>query len=131
MLDGVAMSAVTGSHISARVGPIMACVSFAAIIVGFAPPASAQYDAAGYIRALDAAGLIDHDGDHCNMRNGLCHGQFDDGPSSLSTGMWVCRQVDQGRTRDSLVYELSHGEGLMPSSYNAPVIYDAATKYLC
>jgi hypothetical protein len=76
-------------------------------------------------------GLIDHDGDHCNIINGVCHGQFDDGPSSLSTGMWVCRQVEQGRSRDSIVYDLSHGEGLMPSSYNAPIIYDAATTYLC
>jgi hypothetical protein len=41
--------------------------------------------------------------------------------------MWVCRQVEQGRSRDSIVYELRHGEGLMPSSYNAPIIYDAAT----
>jgi hypothetical protein len=45
--------------------------------------------------------------------------------------MWVCRQVELGRSRDSIVYELSHGEGLMPSSYNAPIIYDAATNYLC
>ena len=39
--------------------------------------------------------------------------------------------VGPGRSRDSIVYDLSHGEGLMPSSYNAPIIYDAATKYLC
>ena len=31
----------------------------------------------------------------------------------------------------SIVYDLSQGEGLMPSSYNAPIIYDAATTYLC
>ena len=61
----------------------------------------------------------------------LCHGQFDDGPSSVSTGVWVCSQVNQGRSRDSIVYNLSHGEGLMPSSYNAPIIYNAATAHLC
>ena len=27
--------------------------------------------------------------------------------------------------------DLSHGGGLMPSSYNTPTIYDAATTYLC
>jgi hypothetical protein len=27
------------------------------------------------------------------------------------------------------VYDLSHGDGLMPSSYNAPSIYNAATTY--
>jgi hypothetical protein len=102
-----------------------------AIAVGLAAPASADYDTVGYVNALDAAGLIDHDGDPCNIIEGLCHGQFDDGPSSVSTGVWVCRQVEQGRSRESIVYELSHGEGLMPSSYNAPIIYDAATTYLC
>ena len=93
--------------------------------------ASAQYDTTGYINALNAAGLIDHDGKPCNIVNGLCHGQFPDGSASLQTGMYVCRQLAQGRSRDSLVYELSHGEGLMPSSYNAPILYDAATTYLC
>jgi hypothetical protein len=56
------------------------------IAVGLAAPASADYDTVGYVNALDAAGLIDHDGDHCNIINGVCHGQFDDGPSSLSSG---------------------------------------------
>jgi hypothetical protein len=102
-----------------------------AFAVLLAAPASADYDTAGYINTLDAAGLIDHDGDPCNIVNGLCHGPFDDGPSSVSTGVWVCRQVEQGRSHDSIVYALSHGEGLMPSSYNAPIIYDAATTYLC
>ena len=99
-----------------------------------AAPASADPasgDAAGYIGMLELAGLIDHDGDPCNIVNGLCHGQFDDGPSSIPTGTWVCQQIEQGRSRDSIVYELSHGEGLMPSSYNAPVIYDAADAFLC
>ena len=81
-----------------------------AIMVGLAAPASADYGTSGYITALDAAGLIDHDGDHCNIVNGVRHGQFEDGPSSVSTGVWVCQQVEQGRSRDSIVYELSHGE---------------------
>jgi hypothetical protein len=46
-------------------------------------------------------------GDHCNIIDGLCHGQFDDGPSSVSTGLWVCKEVEQGRSRDSIVYDLS------------------------
>ena len=96
-----------------------------------ATPASADYDATGYRKALDAAGLIDHDGDHCNIVDGLCHGQFDNGPSSVSAGVWVCKQVKQGPSRSSIVYDLSHGEGLMPSSYNAPIIYNAATAHLC
>jgi hypothetical protein len=94
-------------------------------------PASADNDVSGYVNALDSKGLISHDGNPCNMINGLCHGRFKDGPSSVPTGRWVCQQVGQGRSRESIVYDLSHGEGLMPSSYNAPIIYDAATTYLC
>jgi len=109
----------------------VAGVLSAALAVGTAAPASAENDTAGYVAMLEIAGLIDHDGDRCNMVNGLCHGQFDDGPSSIPTGTWVCEQIGQGRSRDSITYDLSHGEGLMPSSYNAPVIYDAATAFLC
>ena len=102
-----------------------------AFALGLAAPASADYDTTGYINALDAAGLIDHDGNPCNIINGLCHGQFEDASSAVSTGVFVCQQVQQGRSRASIVYDLSHGEGLMPSSYNAPIIYNAATTYLC
>jgi hypothetical protein len=113
----------------------MGAVLLTALGVGLAAPASADPpsadDAAGYVAMLEIAGLIDHDGDRCNMVNGLCHGQFDDGPSSIPTGTWVCSQIEEGRSRDSITYELSHGEGLMPSSYNAPVIYDAADAFLC
>ena len=116
------MTAVTGF-----VGVVLS----AALAVGMAAPASAEYDTAGYVAMLEIAGLIDHDGDRCNMVNGLCHGQFDDGPSAIPTGTWVCEQIEQGRSQDSITYDLSHGEGLMPSSYNAPVIYDAATAFLC
>jgi hypothetical protein len=115
---------------------VIAAVLLTALGVGVAAPASAYPPSAddataGYVAMLELAGLIDHDGDPCNTVNGLCHGQFDDGASSVPTGTWVCSQIDQGRSRDSIVYELSHGEGLMPSSYNAPVIYDAAEAFLC
>ncbi|BBZ19655.1 DUF732 domain-containing protein [Mycolicibacterium gadium] len=81
---------------------------------------------------MDSAGLIDHDGDPCNMVDGLCHGQFPDSAAAVQTGRWVCDQVQfQGRSRTSLVDWLSHGEGLMPSSYSAPIIVDAATAHLC
>ncbi|MGV0874450.1 DUF732 domain-containing protein [Mycolicibacterium sp. XJ879] len=96
-----------------------------------AAPASAESDREGYVRALDAAGLIDHDGDPCNIVNGLCHGQFPNAAASIKTGLWVCGQAAKGRSRASIVYDLSHGEGLMPSSYNAPIIHDAAITYLC
>ena len=82
------MSAFAQSNVSTAIG--VGCVA-AALAIGFAAPASADYDTVGYVNALDAAGLIDHDSDHCNIINGLCHGQFDDGPSSVATGMWVCR----------------------------------------
>ena len=118
---------MTSAHLSMDL--VAALVS--AVAISVAPLANADDDTDGYISALDAAGLIDNDGDLCNIVNGVCHGQFDDGPSSVSTGVWVCRQVERGRSRDSIVYELSHGEGLMPSSYNAPIIYAAAIEYLC
>jgi hypothetical protein len=116
----------------AAITRIIGAILLAALSVGMAAPASADEDTDGYVALLELAGLIDHDGgDRCNMVNGLCHGQFEDGASSVPTGTWVCRQIDEGRSRDSIVYELSHGEGLMPSSYNAPVIYDAADAFLC
>ena len=98
-------------------------------VLSVIPVASA--DRNGYINILDAAGVIDHDGNLCNMIDGLCHGQFTDAAHALTTGDWVCRQIDKGRSRGALVYELSHGEGLMPSSYNAPIIVDAAISEIC
>ncbi|MDV3135331.1 DUF732 domain-containing protein [Mycobacterium sp. 29Ha] len=98
--------------------------------VALAAPASA--DTESYIRTLESAGLIDHDSDPCNMIDGACHGQFPNSAAALRTGTWVCDQVRyEGRSEASLVDWLSHGEGLMPSSYNAPIIVDAATTYLC
>jgi hypothetical protein len=102
-----------------------------ALTVSTAAPAYADDETDGYISLLEIAGMIDHDGDRCNMVNGLCHGQFEDGPSAVPTGAWVCQQIELGRSRESIVDELSHGEGLMPSSYNAPVIFDAATAFMC
>jgi Protein of unknown function (DUF732) len=112
-------------------GALIGGVLLATLAIGTAAPASADGDTDGYVSMLELAGLIDHDGDPCNIVNGLCHGQFEDGPSSIPTGTWVCQQIEHGRSQDSIVDELSHGEGLMPSSYNAPVIYDAATAFLC
>lgn len=126
------MTAQRRLEVATKLAPALAGgLAAGAIAVGLATPASADYDTSGYVNAMDAARLIDHDGDPCNIVDGFCHGQFDHGPSSVSTGVWVCQQVEQGRSRDSIVYDLSHCEGLMPSSYNAPIIYDAATTYLC
>lgn len=114
-------------------GACWAAAPILVMVIGgmLAPEAAADYDAGGYINALDKAGLIDHDGKPCNFVNGVCHGQFPDAPAALQTGIYVCRQVQNGRTRASIVNQLSHGEGLLPSAYNAPIIYDAATAYLC
>ena len=102
----------------------------AAVCLALSSPASA--DAEGYIYALDRAGLIDEgDRDPCNMVQGVCHGQFPNAGAALQTGRWVCQQLAQGKSGSSIVDSLSHGEGLMPSSYNAPIIYNAATTYLC
>ena len=119
-----AITNIIGAVLLTTLGVIMAAPASA-------DPPPSDDDAAGYVAMLELAGLIDHDGDPCNMINDLCHGQFDDGASSIPTGTWVCSQIDEGRSRDSITYELSHGEGLMPSSYNAPVIYDAADAFLC
>ncbi|MCV7173868.1 DUF732 domain-containing protein [Mycobacterium manitobense] len=106
-------------------------VGILAVGVAMAAPASADVET--YVRALDAAELIDHDDDpyHCRA-DGRCFGQFDDGPSALQTGNWVCEQVRQvGKPRDLVVDWLSNGEGLMPSPVSAPIIVDAATTHLC
>ena len=134
LISGLRATHPVPGHRPMSVRSLAAAVATGAALMGgvaLAAPAQADYDTSGYINALDAAGLIDHDGDPCNIIDGLCHGQFDDGPSSVSTGVWVCKEVEQGRSRDSIVYNLSHGEGLMPSSYNAPIIYNAATTHLC
>ncbi|EHI14745.1 hypothetical protein KEK_01225 [Mycolicibacterium thermoresistibile ATCC 19527] len=55
------------------------------------------------------------------MIDGLCHGQSPNARAAIQTGMHVCSEVKQGNSRDSVVYQLSHGEALMPSSYAAPI----------
>lgn len=100
------------------------------LLLGTAAPASA--DVEGYVRALEAAELIDHDGDSYHCRADVCFGQFDDADAALQTGRWVCEQMRKvGKPRALLVDWLSHGEGLMPSSYSAPIIVDAAATHLC
>ena len=102
-----------------------------AVLLLLAPPASAD-DVSGYVIAMEKAELIDHDSDpyHCNDQ-GRCYGQFDDADASLQTGRWVCSQLQGGKPRDLLVEWLSNGEGLMPSTYSAPIIVDAAKTHLC
>lgn len=99
------------------------------VMFGGAPIALA--DASGYISALENAGLIDEGGGPCNMINGVCNGRFQSQGQALQTGRDVCNYLAQGRTVASLINQYSHGEGLMPSSYNANVVVNAAIRYLC
>ncbi len=88
-------------------------------------PAAADYDTAGYIDALEQAGLI------AGPYGGDPFRQFESASSALWTGTSVCRSVSQGQSRDAVVYGLNHGEGMQMSESAAGVIYDAATTYLC
>ena len=97
--------------------------------IGLTPTASA--DAAGYLNALDSAGVLSHNGSICNMINGICHGQFESTSAALATGRWVCDQIAGGKPKSMIIDWLSHGEGLMPSSYNGKVITNAAVENLC
>lgn len=96
-----------------------------AFAVCLAAPASADYDYAGYINAIQEAGLMagpyGDDSGH----------QFPSESSALWTGMSVCRSVEQGQSRDSILYDLDHGEGMSMNATDAVVIYDAATTFLC
>lgn len=103
---------------------------------GLAPRASADYDTMAYGDALRAAGLIDRDGHPCNGPHDRgtgedCRYQFDDVVEAVWTGTWVCREVEQGRSRATIEYNLSHGDGLRVSHVDAPTVYDAATMHLC
>lgn len=93
--------------------------------------APARADQTEYLNALDAAGVLSNNGSTCNMINGLCHGQFPTAAAALQTGNWVCDQVAAGKPKSMITDWLSHGEGLMPSSYNGRVITNAAIDYLC
>jgi hypothetical protein len=115
---------------------LLAGLATGSVAFGLAAPAAADYDTTGYGNALDAAGLIDHDGHPCNgpYDRGVgeeCRYQFDDVVGSVWTGTWICRQVEQGRSRDSIQYDISHGDGLSVSTLDAPTVYDAVTTYLC
>lgn len=93
--------------------------------------ATAHADNLSYLNALDAAGLISHNGSSCNMINGICNGQFPTTSAALQTGRWVCDQFAGGKSKAMIIDWLSHGEGLMPSSYNGKVITNAALANLC
>jgi len=41
------------------------------------------------------------------------------------------RRLAGGKPEAMIVDWLSHGEGIMPSSYTAPIIVDTAIKHLC
>ena len=90
---------------------------------GMAAPAAADNDTLGYIEALQEAELIEAGGDATY--------QFNDGDSAVFTGNWVCQQVAQGRSRDSVVYDLDHSDGMLLSPQDAVIIFDAATTHLC
>lgn len=65
---------------------IVGGVAALTVALATAAPASAMHTR-GYLDTLDAAGLIDHDGDHGQIIDGLCHGQFDeDGADAIFTG---------------------------------------------
>lgn len=109
---------------------IVVGVGLAVIGMTLAPPA--QADETSYITAMDRAELIDHDGVIYECYPGKpCYGQFEDWSWALSTGRWVCDQVAGGKPREMIVDWLAHGEGIMPSSYTAPIIVDTAVKELC
>lgn len=80
--------------------------------------------------------MIDYDDHPCNgpYDRGVsedCRYQFDDVVDAVWTGTWICRQVQQGQSRNSIEYDISHGDGLSVSSLDAPTAYDAATTHLC
>jgi len=108
---------------------VVAVLAVAAAGLIAAAPANA--DEMGYLNALDAAGVMSHNGSTCNIINGLCNGQFSSASDALSTGQWVCDQIAGGKTKAMIIDWLSHGEGLMPSAYNGKVITNAAIQNLC
>lgn len=104
-------------------------IAVAASVVLAAPAAA---DETSYIVAMDKAELIDHDGVIYECFDGKpCYGQFEDFKWALQTGNWVCDQLQGGKPEAMIVDWLSHGEGIMPSSYTAPIIVDAAQAHLC
>lgn len=102
---------------------VLAALAAGSVALGQASPAAADYDTTGYVNALEQAELIVPGGDPKY--------EFRDGDSALFTGNWVCQQVQQGRSRDDIVNDLDHSDGMLLSPQDAGVIYDAATTYLC
>lgn len=100
-------------------------------IAAVALAAPARADETSYITAMDQAGMIDHDQRPRECRQNVCWGQFEDYTAALQTGRWVCDQLAGGKPKTMVVDWLSHGEGLMPSAYSAPIIVDTAVKHLC
>jgi hypothetical protein len=97
-----------------------------AFAVAVPAPASAEYDYAGYINALQDAGLMASPyGD-----GGYGH-QFPTESSALYTGMSVCRSVQEGRAQSAIVDGLSSGEGMLMNASDAVIIYNAANTFLC
>lgn len=100
------------------------------VVGGFAlavpAPASAEYDYAGYINALESEGLM-----ASPYGDGGSGHQFPTESSALWTGMSVCRSIQQGQTQSAIVDGLDSGEGMLMNASDAVVIYNAATTFLC
>lgn len=62
---------------------------------------------------------------------GVEDGGLDNESSAIWTGMSVCRSVGEGESRDSIIYSLANGEGMLIDNAGAAAIYNAATTYLC
>lgn len=106
-------------------------VSLACVCLGIWQAPLSSADELGYLNVLDSAGVLSHNGSTCNMINGLCNGQFQSARDALATGRWVCDQVAGGKSKSMIIDWLSHGEGLMPSTFNGKVITNAAISNLC
>lgn len=104
-------------------------VAVAGMAVALAPVASA--DEESYLDALIEAGVLEYDGDYCNMIDGICNGQFKTDGEALASGEFVCDSLMAGKSKDSIIQWMSEGEGLMPSPYNGQVIANAAVDHLC
>jgi hypothetical protein len=91
-----------------------------AFAVAVPAPASAEYDYAGYINALQDAGLM-----ASPYGDGGSGHQFPTDSSALYTGMSVCRSIQQGQTQSAILDDLDSGEGMLMNASDA-VIYNAA-----
>ncbi len=101
----------------------------AVVSLGLAPFAAADEDS--YLDAVQAAGVLEYEGDFCNTIDGICHGQWQTADEALFTGRWVCDALAEGKSPSMIADWLATGEGLMPSEYNGRVITAAAMAHLC